>query len=107
MRDGAAADVVVLMSIHARDQHRLPVDEELTVAHLYRAEADVRRHRLALPLDLEPVQVRLLGRPEARRAHLRVEAAAGEQPARDDATARVEQARGAVAGSDQGQPAVG
>ena len=65
-RQRAAAAVVVLVPIDAGDHHGNAVHEQLPVANLDRAEADVARHRLAAGVDLEPVERGVLRRPRTR-----------------------------------------
>ena len=58
-RDRAATRVVVVMPVDAGDQHRLAVDEQLTVAYLDVSEAERGHHRLPACAELERVQGRI------------------------------------------------
>ena len=69
--DGTAAGGVVVVAVDAEDPHRLPVDEQLAVAHLHVAESDLHVATIdddpaAQEARLDAIAVRVLGRPRTR-----------------------------------------
>ena len=71
--DGLAVDGVRVMSVGALEHHALAVDEHLSAAVLYLAEAVLLRIDVAAHADVDGVEIGRLGRPQLWVLHFEVE----------------------------------